>query len=79
MSGSGRIAVNRFPGSILIPVAAVFSQAGTSVVYVLSGSRFERRPVVAGLRNEEQSVITSGLAVGEKVALKDPTLIAEKK
>jgi RND family efflux transporter MFP subunit len=78
MSGSGRIAVNRIPGSILIPPPAVFSKAGTTVVYILAGSKFVQRPVVVGPRNEEQLAITSGLAAGEKVALKDPTLVAEK-
>jgi multidrug efflux pump subunit AcrA (membrane-fusion protein) len=78
MSGSGRIAVNRIPGAILIPVAAGFSKAGTTVVYILTGTKFVQRPVVVGLRNEEQLAITSGLAAGEKVALKDPTLVAEK-
>jgi HlyD family secretion protein len=78
MSASGRIAVNRLPGTILIPPAAAFNQAGATVVYVLAGSKFVPRPVVVGPRNEEQLAITSGLAVGEKVALKDPTLVAEK-
>jgi RND family efflux transporter MFP subunit len=78
MSGSGRIAVNRIPGSILIPPAAVFSKAGTSVAYVLAGAKFVERPVVVGPRNEEQALIISGLAAGEKVALKDPTLEVEK-
>ena len=78
MSGTGRIAVNRIPGSILIPVAAVFSRQGTTLVYVLTGAKFLPRPVVAGLHNEEQMAITSGLAAGDKVALKDPTLVAEK-
>lgn len=78
MSGTGRIAVNHIPGSILIPAAAVFSRAGTTVVYILSGSKFVQRPVVVGPHNEEQLAIISGLAAGEKVALKDPTLVAEK-
>ena len=78
MSASGRIAVNRLPGTILIPPAAAFNQAGATVVYVLAGTRFVPRPVVVGPRNEEQLAITSGLAAGEKVALKDPTLVAEK-
>jgi RND family efflux transporter MFP subunit len=79
MSGSGRIAVNRIPGSILIPPAALFSQVGTTVVYILAGSKFVQRPVVVGPRNEEQLAITSGLSAGEKVALKDPTLMAENR
>jgi len=78
MSGIGRIAVNRLPDSILIPAAAVFSQAGATVVYVLSGTKFVARPVAVGARNEEQVTIISGLTVGEKVALKDPTLTIEK-
>jgi RND family efflux transporter MFP subunit len=79
MSGTGRIAVNSIPRSILIPAAAVFSHAGTTVVYILSGSKFLERPVVVGPRNEEQCVVTSGVAEGEKVALKDPTLATEKR
>jgi multidrug efflux pump subunit AcrA (membrane-fusion protein) len=78
MSGSGRIAVNRIPGSVLIPTAAVFTQPGTNVVYILSGAKFVPRSVVVGFRNEEQLAITSGLTAGEKVALKDPTLVVEK-
>ena len=78
MSGTGRIAVNRIPGSLLIPPAAAFSRAGTTVVYILSGSKFVQRPVLVGPRNEEQLAILSGLAGGEKVALKDPTVFVEK-
>ncbi|MDR3676089.1 MAG: efflux RND transporter periplasmic adaptor subunit [Acidobacteriota bacterium] len=78
MSGSGRIAVNRVPGSILIPATAIFSQAGAPLVYILTGTKFAPRPVVVGFRNEEQLAITSGLAVGEKVALKDPAVVVDK-
>jgi len=78
MSGTGRIAVKRIPGSILIPVGAVFSRAGTTVVYIPAGSKFVPRPVVVGARNDEQLTVTSGLTAGEKVALKDPTLVPEK-
>jgi hypothetical protein len=79
MSSNGRVVVNRVPGSILVPLGAVFTQAGSSIVYVLAGAKFVPRPVVVGLRNDEQLAIASGLSEGEKVALKDPTLAAEKK
>ncbi len=75
MSTNGRIAVNKIPNSLMIPVAAVFTQSGASVVYVLSGAKFVPRPVAVGLRNDEQITIASGLAEGEKVALKNPTLV----
>ena len=78
MSGSGRITVDRIRGSILIPPAAIFTQAGTTIVYILSGSKFVARTVVVGPRNEEQLAVISGLVEGEKVALKDPTLAVEK-
>ena len=78
MSGSGRIAVNRITGSILIPPAALFSKAGATLVYVLAGAKFLPRPVTVGPRNEEQVAVVSGLQAGEKVALKDPTLGGEK-
>ena len=78
MNGTGRIAVNRIPGSILVPAGAIFSKSGTTVVYILSGAKFVPRAVVVGPRNDEQATIASGLAAGEKVALKDPTLVAEK-
>lgn len=77
MSTSGRIAVNKVPNSIMIPVEALFTQSGSSLVYVLAGAKFVPRPVVVGLRNDDQLTITSGLAEGEKVAMKNPTL-AEK-
>ena len=78
MNATGHIAVNRIPGSILIPPSALFSQAGTPVVYVLAGTRFVPRPVVMGPRNEEQLTIIRGLTAGEKVALKDPTVVEKQ-
>jgi RND family efflux transporter MFP subunit len=79
MGSNGRILVNRVPGSILIPVGAMFTQNGSSIVYVLAGTKFVPRAVAVGLRNDEQLAIASGLREGEKVALKDPTLAAENK
>jgi multidrug efflux pump subunit AcrA (membrane-fusion protein) len=78
MNGTGHITVNRLPNSLLIPVGTVFSRAGATVVYVLSGTKFVPRPVVVKSRNEEQAAITSGVAEGEKLALKDPTSMVEK-
>ncbi len=75
MSSNGRIAVNKVPNSIMVPVGAVFSQSGSSVVYVLSGTKFVPRPISVGLRNDDQVTVTSGLSEGEKVALKNPTLV----
>lgn len=73
MSASGRIAVERIPGGIIVPVEAVFEKNGGSVVYVLNGSRFDERAVQVARRGKNQLLIAGGLRPGEKVALKDPT------
>jgi len=74
LSASARIAVEKIPNSILIPVEAVFDKNGRSVAYVLDGSRFEERNVQVARRGRTQLLIASGLRPGEKVALKDPTV-----
>jgi len=74
LSASARIAVEKIPNSILVPVEAVFDKNGRSVAYVLDGSRFEERNVQVARRGRTQLLIASGLRPGEKVALKDPTV-----
>ncbi len=75
MSASLRVAVERVPNSILIPAEAVFSRIGGVVAYVQRGSRFEERAINVARRNSSgQVAVLKGLAPGERVALKDPTL-----
>jgi len=74
MSATLRIAVERFPNSILIPAKAAFSKQGRMVAYVLHGSTFEERAIEVSRRSAEEVVVTKGLARGEQVALKDPTI-----
>jgi RND family efflux transporter MFP subunit len=73
LSASARIAVDKVPNAILVPVQAVFDKNGRSVAYVLRGSSFEERAVQVERRGKSELLISSGLAPGEKVALKDPT------
>ncbi|HEY6971657.1 MAG TPA: efflux RND transporter periplasmic adaptor subunit [Candidatus Angelobacter sp.] len=73
LSASARIAVEKIPDSILVPMEAVFEKNGRSVVYVLNGSRFEERAVQVARRGRTRVLIASGVQPGEKVALKDPT------
>jgi RND family efflux transporter MFP subunit len=72
LSASARIAVEKIPNSILVPLGAVFEKDGRSVAYVLSGSTFEERVVEVGRRGRTDLLITKGLKPGERVALKDP-------
>jgi HlyD family secretion protein len=74
MSSTVRLAVERLPNSILIPAKAAFSKQGHTVAYVMHGSNFEERAIEVSRRSAEEVVVTKGLARGEKVALKDPTM-----
>ncbi len=77
MSATTRVAVDRIPDSILVPVEAVFQKFGRSVVYVLRGSNFEERVVQVARRSPAYARISGGLEPGQRVALKDPTLLTE--
>lgn len=68
-----RIAVDRVPDGIVVPSAAVFRKEGRNVVYLRRGSRFEETPVDVARRSGDEVLIEKGLAVGQQIALKDPT------
>jgi HlyD family secretion protein len=72
MSSTARIAVDRLPGSTIVPARSVFQKDGRPVMYVLAGRLFETRPVEIGRRGKEQIAIRSGVSAGERVATKQP-------
>jgi HlyD family secretion protein len=77
MSITERIAVDKFANVIMIPKEAVFAKNGHSVAYVLvRGDEFEERAVNVGHRGGGQVEVVTGLRKGERVALKDPTVVA---
>lgn len=77
MSVTERIAVDKFANVIMVPKEAVFAKSGRSVAYVLvRGDEFEERTVNVGHRGGGQVEIVSGLRKGERVALKDPTVVS---
>ncbi len=77
MSATARIAVDRLPNAVLIPLEAVFNKNGRSLVYVFARGRFEERAIQTGRRGNGQIVVNKGLQAGERVALQDPTLKEE--
>ena len=79
MSATARIAVERLPDSILVPVEAVFEKNGRTVCYVQDNGRFVEQIVEVTRRGEGQALIARGLAAGRRVTLKDPTLETGKK
>ncbi|MGH9314539.1 MAG: efflux RND transporter periplasmic adaptor subunit [Vicinamibacterales bacterium] len=72
MSSTARIAVDRLPGSVIVPARAVFQKDGRPVVYLLDGRAFEARPVEIARRGKEQIAIRSGVSPGDRVATKMP-------
>ncbi len=79
MKANARIAVDTIPDSILIPTQAVFPKNGTSVVYVQNGRTFEEKTVHIGGRSGDTVQVIDGLRPGERVALKNPTELAQNK
>jgi RND family efflux transporter MFP subunit len=73
MSATARVAVERLPDSILIPVEAVFEKGGRTVSFVQNAIGFKEQTIEVSRRGEGQVLISRGLSPGQHVALKDPT------
>jgi len=57
--------------AVMVPAAAVQTNAGTSRVFVINGDRAEERIVTTGQQLDSQIEIATGLKAGEKVATKN--------
>ncbi|QGP91663.1 Macrolide export protein MacA [Neomoorella glycerini] len=57
------------PEGVVVPLAAVRTDGGQDYVFVVKNGKVERRPVVLGLKNEEQVMVLKGLEAGEQVAV----------
>jgi len=74
MSASARIEMDRLPDVVVVPASAVFLRDGATMVYTVAGGSAEPRTVTVARRSKDRVAIASGLAAGERIALKDPTL-----
>ena len=71
-------ATGEHPGfPLYIPLDAVFEKGGETLVYRVRGGDTEERKVVLGKRNDDYVIVEEGLAAGDRVALRDPTLVLE--
>lgn len=73
MSATANVAAERIEGQLLLPPEAAFQKGGRQVAYVRRGLGWEERTIVGGRRNARSLVVTSGVAEGDRVALRDPT------
>ena len=68
MTAVARIATDRVPDVTLVPSESVFQRNGFPVVYKLAGSGFDEMRVQVARRGKEQSIVTSGIAAGDRIA-----------
>jgi hypothetical protein len=72
MSANARIVLASVPAQRLVPARAVFVREGTTVAYVRTGRRFERRALTVAHRSDETVAVSDGLDVGDEVAMVEP-------
>lgn len=64
----GKVEIETAVAPLTVPVSALQSQKGRTVVYVREGARFEPRDVGLGRRGLERQEVLAGLRAGEVVA-----------
>jgi len=69
-----RVEVERLPGVLLVPAAAVFQRGTAAISYVATGSTFAPHTVIVLRRGRDQVAIADGLREGDRVATRDPAI-----
>ena len=74
MTAVARIATERIPDVVIVPSESVFQKDGSPIVYKLDGSMFREQRVQISRRGKEQSVVTSGVEPGDRIATRRPAV-----
>jgi multidrug resistance efflux pump len=77
MSATADVAVERLERQLVLPAKALFQKMGRQVVYVRSGLGWQERGVGTSRRNADAVLATSGVAEGDRLALRDPTQVSD--
>jgi HlyD family secretion protein len=72
MSATARLELDRIDRALLVPSSAVVDRGGVSVVYVVSGSSLEPRPVTIERRGRDRIALGGGVEAGTRIALRPP-------
>jgi HlyD family secretion protein len=72
MSATARLELDRIDRALLVPSSAVVDRGGVSVVYVVSGSSLEPRPVTIERRGRDRIALAGGVEAGTRIALQPP-------
>ena len=74
MRARAEILLDRVDDAVWVPIQAVQREGPVAFVHIAEGRGFAQRPVVLGRAGELQVEIASGLAAGERVLLRRPSL-----
>lgn len=77
MSASVRIVTEEEKDGIVVPIQAILQQNGDQVMYVIADGVAERRLVTLGLGNEDEIIVTTGIAEGETIVIKGQHYLEE--
>ncbi len=72
LSSSADVVLGTQDKAVMVPLEAVYTDNGKSVVFVKEGDEFKEKPVEVGLRTYTQAAVVAGLQAGEEVALGRP-------
>ncbi len=72
LSASADVVLGTQEKGVLVPLEALQTENGKSVVFVKNGDEFKEQAVEVGLRNHTQAAVIAGLQAGEEVALGRP-------
>lgn len=72
MNAKVELIIDTFEDEIFVPIEAVFSQGGETVVCLRNGGAFDKRPVVVGTRNDTHIIVHGGLEASQEIALVNP-------
>lgn len=78
MSATAQIIIEREPNMLLIPVRSSFDKDGKPAAYVQIGKEFKLRPIQVSRKNDEDIIVTGGLAENEIVTLENPAEAAKR-
>ena len=77
MSALCRVYLRHIPDTIVVPSISIFDKDSLKVVYVEHKGHFEERQVTLGESSPRSTIITDGLAIGERIALIKPKEIKD--
>lgn len=70
LNGDIEIITNQVPDALVIPLEAVRDDSQGQYVYIKTNDSYEKKPIETGLRNEDETIVKTGLSEGDVVVTK---------